>query len=671
MSHFPHLMAPLELGFTQLRNRVVMGSMHTGLEEFSIDRQATFFARRAEGGVGLIITGGIATSRAGGLVPGGSGMFSEEDANHHRRITSAVHAAGGKIAMQTLHAGRQAWHPAMLAPSAKQSPIYPFPPKAMSGDEVEQELSSWANAVELARFAGYDGIEIMGSEGYLLNQFLTTRGNERDDEWGGTFEKRMRFPLEVVRRARAAAGEDFIIVYRLSMLDLVPDGQTFEEVIALARELERAGVNLINTGVGWHESKVPTIATMVPRGAFAWVTRRLKEAVRIPVIASNRINMPQQAEDILRYGEADLVSMARPMLADPDWVRKAASGRAEEINTCIACNQACLDQTFSLRMASCLVNPQACNESELVYSTATQPKRIAVVGAGPAGLAFSTVAAERGHVVTLYEAADRIGGQFNIAKDVPGKEEFRETLRYYGVMLRKFGVTVRLGTTASPDDLAGYNEVVLATGVVPRALDIDGAGHPSVLGYLDVLRDKAAVGRRVAIIGAGGIGIDTAEFLAHDDGHASPSADIAAFNREWGIDPSLSARGGLVPANPAPSPREIFLLQRKHRKIVGPGKSTGWIHREALLKKGVHLLTGVSYTRIDDEGLHIVDASGAPQVLAVDNIIVCAGQEPRRDLHHALVSRGQRVHLIGGADVAAELDARRAIDQGVRLAASV
>ncbi len=669
---FSHLLQPLDLGFTTLKNRVIMGSMHTGLEEVSMARQAAFFARRAAGGVGLIITGGIATSKAGGLGPHSSGMYTEEDAAHHRIVTDAVHAAGGKIVMQALHAGRQSFHNFMLAPSAIRSPIYQFPPKAMTAEEIQSELDNWVNACVLAKKAGYDGVEIMGSEGYLLNQFLTTRANARDDEWGGSYENRMRYPLELVRRVRAAVGHDFILIYRLSMMDLVPDGQSFEEVITFAKELEKAGINIINTGIGWHEAKVPTIATMVPRGAFTWVTRRVKEALSIPVVASNRINMPTDAEDIIARGDADMVSMARPMLADPDWVNKAAADLEDEVNTCIACNQACLDHTFNLQLSSCLVNPQACSETELVYIKTSQPKKIAVVGAGPAGLSFSSVAAERGHDVTLFDGDTKIGGQFNIAKQIPGKEEFNETLRYFGNMLKKHGVKVELGKRVTAADLKDFDEVVLATGISPRHLDIPGLDHPKVVTYLDVLRDKKPVGKRVAIIGAGGIGIDTAEYLAHDPAHLPASLDIATFNKEWGIDPTLAARGGVdgVVEQVDPSPYEITLLQRKTKKITGPGKTTGWIHREALIKKKVNLLVGVSYVGIDDAGLHITVAD-QPQVLDVDNIIICAGQEPNRELQADLKALGKTVHLIGGADVAAELDAKRAINQGARLAAAV
>ena len=672
MSHFPHLLQPLDLGFVTLPNRVIMGSMHTGLEEFPPERQAAFFARRAEGGVGLIITGGIGTSETGVLGPGMCKLTNEDEARKHSVITQAVHDAGGRICMQTLHAGRQSYHPLNVSPSGKRSPIYPFPPQPMTVEMIEQELDSWVNSAALAMHAGYDGIEIMGSEGYLINQFLTTRGNERDDEWGGDFQRRMRFPLELIRRIRARVGEKFILVYRLSMLDLVPDGQTFDEVILLAKEVEKAGVNIINTGIGWHEAKIPTIATMVPRGAFTWVTRKVKEAVNIPVSASNRINMPSHAEDILARGDADMISMARPMLADPDWVRKAAAGHEEEVNTCIGCNQACLDHTFQLLQSTCLVNPQACYEDQLIYVKTDKPKKIAVVGAGPAGLSFATVAAERGHQVTLFDGDTRIGGQFNIARQVPGKEEFNETLRYFGAMITKHGVRLKLGKRVGAADLADFDDVVLATGIVPRKLDIPGLDHPKVMSYLDVLRDKKPVGKRVAIVGAGGIGMDTAEYLVHDHRHVPSSLDIAEFCKEWGIDMSLTSRSGIEGVAPrvSPSPHQVWLLQRKNKKITGPGKTTGWIHRESLLKKDVQMVTGVEYRRIDDEGLHIT-VNGVEQVLPADSVVICAGQEPQRELQAALLEMGKTVHLIGGADVAAELDAKRAIGQGARLAATV
>ena len=669
---FQHLLQPLDLGFVTLPNRVIMGSMHTGLEEFPPERQAAFFARRAAGGVGLIITGGISPSELGVLGPGMCAMLTEADAKKHKVITDAVHAAGGRICMQVLHAGRQSYHPVNVSPSGKKSPIYPFPPQAMTEEMILHELDNWVNAAALAQQAGYDGIEIMGSEGYLLNQFLTVRGNERDDQWGGDFERRMRFPLEVVRRIRARVGTNFIIVYRLSMLDLVPDGQTFDEVITLAQELEKAGVNIINTGIGWHEAKIPTIATMVPRGAFAWVTRKVKEAVSIPVSASNRINMPSHAEDIIARGDADMVSMARPMLADPDWVNKAAANKEEEVNTCIGCNQACLDHTFALRQASCLVNPQACYEDQLIYVKTDKPKNIAVIGAGPAGLSFASVAAERGHNVTLFDQDTQIGGQFNIAKQVPGKEEFNETIRYFGAMVKKHGVNLQLGKRVGATDVAEFDEVVLATGIVPRQLPLEGINHPKVMNYIDVLRDKKPVGQRVAVVGAGGIGVDTSEFLVHDPHHVPSSLDIDEYLREWGIDKTLQARSGIegVEAQVSPSPREVYLLQRKNKKITGPGKTTGWAHRAVLLKKGVHMITGVEYQKIDDVGLHI-SINGQTQILEVDNVIICAGQDPQRELQATVEALGKKVHLIGGADVAAELDAKRAIDQGARLAAEI
>ncbi|MBL0230911.1 MAG: NADPH-dependent 2,4-dienoyl-CoA reductase [Moraxellaceae bacterium] len=669
---FEHILQPLDLGFVTLPNRVIMGSMHTGLEEFPPERQASFFARRAAGGVGLIITGGISPSELGVLGPGMCAMLTEADVKKHKVITDAVHAEGGRICMQVLHAGRQSYHPVNISPSGKKSPIYPFPPQMMTEEVIEQELANWVNASALAQQAGYDGVEIMGSEGYLLNQFLTTRGNERDDAWGGDFERRMRFPLEVVRRTRERVGTNFIIVYRLSMLDLVPDGQTFDEVITLAKELEKAGVTIINTGIGWHEAKIPTIATMVPRGAFTWVTRKVKEAVSIPVSASNRINMPSHAEEIIASGDADMISMARPMLADPDWVNKAAANKEEEVNTCIGCNQACLDHTFALRQASCLVNPQACYETELIYVKTDKPKNIAVIGAGPAGISFATVAAQRGHNVTLFDQDTQVGGQFNIAKQVPGKEEFYETIRYFDVMMKKHGVNLQLGKRVSADDVKEFDEVVLATGIAPRQLPLEGINHPKVLSYIEVLRDKKPVGKRVAVIGAGGIGMDTSEYLTHDPSHAPASIDINEYLREWGIDKTLQARSGIegMSEEVAPSPREVYLLQRKNKKITGPGKTTGWAHRAALLKKGVHMITGVEYQKIDDVGLHI-SINGQTQVLEVDNVIICAGQDPQRELQATVEALGKKVHLIGGADVAAELDAKRAIRQGAELAAAI
>ncbi|MFP5384180.1 MAG: FAD-dependent oxidoreductase [Gammaproteobacteria bacterium] len=671
---YPHLLQPLDLGFTTLRNRLIMGSMHTGLEEMDPRMQAEFFGRRARGGCALSITGGIAVTAKGALAPGVSQMVTEKDAERHRVITDAVHREGGKIAMQALHAGRQAYHPNCVSASDIKAPIYPFKPHRLTEDEVEEEIEGFVNASALAQWAGYDGVEIMGSEGYLINQFLTPRANDRTDKWGGSLENRMRFPVEIVRRVRAKVGPNFIIVYRLSMIDLVPEGGTADEVIALAKAIEAAGVTIINTGIGWHEAKIPTIATMVPRAAFAPITGSVKKHVKVPVCASNRINTPEIGESIISRGDADLVSMARPWLADPDFGVKAAANKRSEINICIACNQACLDHTFQLRRATCLVNPYACYETEMVSTPAAQPKKIAVVGAGPAGLAFSVNAAERGHEVTLFDAEDRIGGQFNIAKQVPGKEEFQETLNYFGAMLEKRGVRLKLNTRVDVAALkaGGFDEVVLATGIQPRHADIPGSEHPSVMSYLDVLRDKKAVGKRVAIVGAGGIGVDTAEYLAHDPHHTASSLDRDVFFREWGVDPENRARGGIdgVESVVDPSPREIFLLQRRDKKIAGPGKTTGWVHREALLKKGVQMLQGVEYRKIDDAGLHIT-VNGSEWVLAVDTIVICAGQEPQRELLDGLKAAGLTVHVIGGADEAKELDAKRAINQGTRLALAV
>lgn len=668
---YPHLLQPLDLGFTTLRNRLIMGSMHTGLEEMDPRMQAEFFGRRARGGCALSITGGIAVTAKGALAPGVSQMVTEKDAERHRVITEAVHKEGGKIAMQALHAGRQAYHPNCVSASDIKAPIYPFKPHRLTEDEVEEEIEGFVNASALAQWAGYDGVEIMGSEGYLINQFLTPRANDRTDKWGGSLENRMRFPVEIVRRVRAKVGPNFIIVYRLSMIDLVPEGGTADEVIALAKAIEAAGVTIINTGIGWHEAKIPTIATMVPRAAFAPITGSVKKHVKVPVCASNRINTPEIGDGIIARGDADLVSMARPWLADPDFGVKAAANKRSEINICIACNQACLDHTFQLRRATCLVNPYACYETEMVSTPAAQPKKIAVVGAGPAGLAFSVNAADRGHEVTLFDAEDRIGGQFNIAKQVPGKEEFQETLNYFGAMVEKHGVRLKLNTRVDVAALkaGGFDEVVLATGIQPRHADIPGADHPSVMSYLDVLRDKKPVGKRVAIVGAGGIGVDTAEYLAHDPHHTASSLDRDVFFREWGVDPENRARGGIdgVASVVDPSPREIFLLQRRDKKIAGPGKTTGWVHREALLKKGVQMLQGVEYRKIDDAGLHIT-VNGNERVLAVDTIVICAGQEPQRELLEGLKAAGLTVHVIGGADEAKELDAKRAINQGTRLA---
>lgn len=673
MTHYPHLNAELDLGFTTLRNRVLMGSMHVGLEEApnGFERMAAFYAERARGEVGLIVTGGIAPDERGRPMKGGAMMVNEHEADQHRIVTQAVHAEGGKIAMQILHFGRYAYQPGLVAPSALQAPINPFVPHALTGDEVEQTIEDFVRCAALARHAGYDGVEIMGSEGYLINEFIAARTNHRDDEWGGSYAGRMRFAVEIVRRTRQRVGRDFIIIYRLSMLDLVEGGSTLEEVIALAQAIEAAGATLLNTGIGWHEARIPTIATKVPRAAYAWVTQRVMGQVGIPLITSNRINTPEVAERLLAEGYADMVSMARPLLADGDFVRKARQGRADEINTCIACNQACLDHTFGGKITSCLVNPRACHETELVIAPAPAAKRIAVVGAGPAGLSFAVTAAQRGHAVTLFDAASEIGGQFNIAKKVPGKEEFHETLRYFRRQLELGGVALRLGHRVEAAQLieGGYDEIVLATGIRPRVPAIDGVDHPKVLGYLDVLQGDRPVGERVAIIGAGGIGFDVAEYLTHagDSGAVAPRK----FYAEWGIDTDYARAGGLAQPQAEPSPRRVHLLQRKSTKVGDQlGKTTGWIHRTSLKARSVAMGSGVAYERIDDTGLHIT-VDGQPQLLEVDNVVLCAGQEPQRELHAALSAAGCSVHLIGGADVAAELDAKRAIVQGTTLAASL
>ncbi len=673
MTHYPHLNAELDLGFTTLRNRVLMGSMHVGLEEApnGVERMAAFYAARARGEVGLIVTGGIAPNERGRPMKGGAMMVNEHEADQHRIVTQAVHAEGGKIAMQILHFGRYAYQPGLVAPSALQAPINPFVPHALTGDEVEQTIEDFVRCAALARHAGYDGVEIMGSEGYLINEFIAARTNHRDDEWGGSYAGRMRFAVEIVRRTRQRVGRDFIIIYRLSMLDLVEGGSTLEEVIALAQAIEAAGATLLNTGIGWHEARIPTIATKVPRAAYAWVTQRVMGQVGIPLITSNRINTPEVAERLLAEGYADMVSMARPLLADGDFVRKARQGRADEINTCIACNQACLDHTFGGKITSCLVNPRACHETELVIAPAPAAKRIAVVGAGPAGLSFAVTAAQRGHAVTLFDAASEIGGQFNIAKKVPGKEEFHETLRYFRRQLELGGVALQLGHRVEAAQLieGGYDEIVLATGIRPRVPAIDGVDHPKVLGYLDVLQGDRPVGERVAIIGAGGIGFDVAEYLTHagDSGAVAPRK----FYAEWGIDTDYARAGGLAQPQAQPSPRRVHLLQRKSTKVGDQlGKTTGWIHRTSLKARSVAMGSGVAYERIDDAGLHIT-VDGQPQLLEVDNVVLCAGQEPQRELHAALSAAGCSVHLIGGADVAAELDAKRAILQGTTLAASL
>ena len=673
MTTYPHMLQPLDLGFTTLRNRVIMGSMHVGLEEAKdgFKRMAAFYAERAAGGVGLIVTGGIAPNDRGRPMPGGARMTTPEEAAHHQVVTQAVHEAGGKIAMQILHFGRYAYHPDLVAPSALQAPINPFRPNPLSTEEVGQTITDFVNCAALAQSAGYDGVEIMGSEGYLLNEFIAARTNQRDDEWGGSYENRIRFPVEIVRRTRERVGPNFIIIYRLSMLDLVEGGSTQDEVIQLAQAVEAAGASIINTGIGWHEARIPTIATKVPRAAFAWVTKQLKGKVNIPLVATNRINTPEVAEQLLADGFCDMVSMARPFLADPLFIQKAAAGKADEINTCIGCNQACLDHTFGGKITSCLVNPRACHETLLNIVPAKTRGRIAVVGAGPAGLAFATTAAQRGFEVTLFDAAAEIGGQFNIAKQVPGKEEFYETLRFFGRQLELNKVKLVLNHRATATELAagGYAHIVLATGVTPRLPSIEGITHPKVVSYLDVLRDKCAVGQTVALIGAGGIGFDTAEYLLHEG--VSPSLDAAKFFAEWGVDTTYSTRGGLTPAHIEKSPRKVYLLQRKASKVGdGLGKTTGWIHRTSLKNRQVDMLNGVTYRKVDDAGLHIT-VGDKDMTIPADTIVVCAGQDPQRELQAELVAAGCSVHLIGGADKAAELDAKRAIKQGTELAVAL
>ncbi len=669
---YPHLLAPLNLGFTTLKNRVLMGSMHTNLEEAEkgFEKLALFFAERARGGVALIVTGGISPNDRGAVFRGAASMTSELDVTDHKLLTEAVHREGGKIAMQILHGGRYSSHPQLIAPSKVQAPINRFKPNAVTADEIETEVKDFVRASLLARDAGYDGVEIMGSEGYFINQFIVTHTNKRDDDWGGAYENRMRFPVEVVSRVREAVGAEFIIVYRLSMLDLIEDGSTFDEMITLGKALEKAGVTIMNTGIGWHEARIPTIATKVPRAAFTWVTAKVRKELSIPVITSNRINSPEVADEVIARGDADMVSMARPLLADENFVIKAAEGRADEINTCIGCNQACLDHVFEGKDISCLVNPRACNESDLNPAKIASPKKLAVVGAGPAGLAFATTAAGRGHRVTLYDAGAEIGGQFNIAKQIPGKEEFYETLRYFSRQLELTGVEVRLKNTGSVDELnnSDFDEVILATGINPRTPDINGVDHLKVLNYLDVVRDKKPVGEKVAVIGAGGIGFDISEYLTHTG--TATSQNIPAFMSEWGIDMSLKARGGVrgVEAKPHKSPRKLYLLQRKASKVgANLGKTTGWIHRLGLIKMGVEMFPSCEYHRIDDQGLHL-SIAGERRTLEVDNVIICAGQEPQRSLVKGL---NKPHHLIGGADVAAELDAKRAIKQGTLLAAEI
>ena len=666
---YPNMLKPLDLGFTTLKNRVLMGSMHTGLEEEKNghERMAAFFAERARGGVGLIVTGGFGPNQEGATHPHTKSIKTEEDALAHRTITDAVHEAGGKICMQILHTGRYAFNPNLVAPSAIQAPINPFPPKELDAEGIEKQIQDIVALAVNAQKGGYDGVEIMGSEGYFINQFLAKRTNHRDDEWGGEYENRMRLAVDVVRRTREAVGKEFIIIYRLSMLDLVEGGSNFEEIVQLGKAIEAAGATIINTGIGWHEARIPTIATKVPRAAFTWVTAKFRKELNIPLITSNRINTPEVAEEVLERGDADMVSMARPFLADPDFVQKAIDGKSDEINTCIGCNQACLDHVFSGKLTSCLVNPKACHETEFVSTPAETKKNFAVIGAGPAGLAFATTAAERGHSVTLFDQSSEIGGQFNIAKQVPGKEEFYETIRYFGKMIEKTGVNLQLNTRVSAEDLnnGDFDEVILATGISPRTPEIEGIDHPKVLSYIDVLRDKKEVGKKVAVIGAGGIGFDVSEYLAHSG--PSTSQNIEAFMKEWGVDMSLEARGGIegVKADVTPSAREIYLLQRKKSKVGAKlGKTTGWIHRTGLSNKGVNMIPACTYEKIDDQGIHL-DVAGEKKVLDVDNVILCAGQEPLRELLEGL---NKPHHLIGGADVAAELDAKRAINQGTRLA---
>jgi len=674
-ARFPYLLAPLDLGFTTLKNRVLMGSMHTGLEDHKKDfpKLAAYFAERAAGEVGLIVTGGIAPDLRGSLTPFPSGLFNRWQVPRHKLVVSGVHAAGGKICMQILHGGRYSYHPLSVAPSAIQSPITPFKPTALSSRGVEKQIQSFVRATGLAREAGYDGVEIMGSEGYFINEFTTPHVNKRTDQWGGNTRNRYRIAEEILSRCRAAAGEDFIIIYRLSMLDLLPDGNSWDEIVEQAKMAEASGATLLNTGIGWHEARIPTIATMVPRGAYSWVTARMRVEVNIPVITTNRINTPQVAEEILARGDADMVSMARPLLADAEFVKKARRGRPEEINICIACNQACLDHTFTGQPCSCLVNPRACRETELNYLPVKDVKAIAVVGAGPAGLAFATVAARRGHRVSLFDKADEIGGQFNMAKKIPGKEEFSASLDYFRGELERTEVDVQLNTWIAAEDLAGYDEVILATGVHPRQIDLPGIDHAKVVSYIDVLTGQVEIGARVAIIGAGGIGFDVAGFLSHP-GHqdAGTSADaIEAYLNEWGIDRTLTARGGVegVTAQLPASPREIWLLQRKPGKPgKSLGKTTGWIHRLSLRHRGVHMLGNVRYERIDDEGLHI-SIDGEKQLLAVDHVVICAGQVSNLDLADTLGGRGLSLHIIGGAAKAAELDAEYAILEGSELAA--
>jgi 2,4-dienoyl-CoA reductase (NADPH2) len=673
---YSKLLEPLDLGFTTLKNRVLMGSMHTMLEDIDggIPRLAAFYAERAKGQVGLIVTGGVAPSKQGLAIPVGHPLDNETEAEKHKEVTKAVHDEGGKICMQILHVGRYGYTPENVSASNTKAPISPFPARELTGEEVEQTIQDYVHCAKMAQYANYDGVEVMGSEGYLINQFIAKKTNLRTDEWGGAYENRIKFPLEIIRRTREAVGENFIIIYRLSMLDLVEGGSTWEEVVQLAKAIESAGATIINTGIGWHESRVPTIGTIVPKAGFAWVTKKMMGEVNIPLITTNRINMPDVAEQVLQDGCADMVSMARPFLADPELVLKSIEGRPEEINTCIACNQACLDHTFTMQVSSCIVNPRACHETILVHTPTQNKKKIAVVGAGPAGLEAATVAAKRGHSVVLFEEKNEIGGQFNMAKVIPGKEEYGQTIRYYDSMLKKYDVELRLSTRAEETALVneGFDEIILATGVTPRTVQIDGIDHPKVMNYVDVLYKNKPVGDKVAIIGSGGIGFDMAEYLAHDMAHESVSLNTENYMKEWGVDMTY-AKGGSLAESPIPlaSPREIYLLKRskgKHGKNLG--KTTGWIHRSSLAMKEVKMLADVNYTRVDDQGLHITKGE-TQEILDVDHVIVCAGQESLKELEAGLIAANQKVHLIGGANIAAQLDAKMAIKEASDLAAKL